>query len=408
MNSQTSSGEPRRPSSFLYALACFYTQAVFGLKHRLTTDSSAIAGVEPPVLVLCNHEANNDFLIAANALRPLKLNFMVTTYFFHHSLLGRLLRFMGCIPKRQFLSDPAAIKAVIKVIGRGGSVCVFPEGQVCYAGRSNRIDASIGKLAKKLGVTVLVHTVRGNYLTAPKWACGRMYKGRVESRAEILLTPDELRELSVERINERITRALEYDEFEWQRVSRVPYKPERAAEGAENVLYRCPDCEREFTMRAEGRSLVCEGCGYTASFDEYGFFMSPDGSRARFETMSRWYRWQYERAETEFVEGFEYSAPCSLARTVEGRFGYSECGSGVMTADSRGLRFMGERLGEPFELAALVERQSNVTHNAASCAVDIEGPDANYALAPEDKRRMMKFVILYQIARARFESEKRV
>ena len=393
---------PRRPSPFLYALACLYTRVFFGKKYRLETDSSALEGIEPPVLALCNHESNYDFLIAANAMRPLRFNFMVTTYFFHHALLGRLLRYMGCIPKRQYLADAAAIKNVLRVIGRGGSVCIFPEGQVCYSGQCCSIDDGIGKLAKKLGVTVVLHTVRGNFLTAPKWALGKKCSGRIESRASVLFTPAQLSELSAAEIGGRIRSALYYDEYEWQRSARVPYEPLRDAAGLETVLYRCPACSSDLAMKPQGGSLRCERCGYKVTLDEYGFF-TRQGGEPVFDTVSAWYRWEYECASREYPEGFSFSMPCVLNRTVEGKHGHYPCGSGVMTADSDGIRFEGERLGEPFAVAARVERQSNVTHSAALWAVDIEGPDANYTLAPADPRALTKFIILFQTARARFD-----
>ena len=399
-------GGPRKPVGFLYSLACLYARSVLGRKYNLITDNAAAAGLKPPVLVLSNHESNYDFLICANTLRPLRLNFMVTTYFFHDLLLGRLLTLMGCIPKRQFLPDAGAIKAVMRTVARGGSVCIFPEGQVSYAGCANTIDPGIGKLAKKLGVTVVLHSVRGNYLTAPKWARGKKYKGRIESRAEVLFTPEQLATLSVDEINEGILRALDYDEFAWQRAARVPFEPERLTEGLETILYRCGECGKDQSMSARGHELVCDRCGYSVRFDEYGFFIDSMGKRARFDSISGWYRMQYECAEREYPEGFSYSAPCSAMRTVQGEFGYTPCGSGVITANDAGLHFEGEREGEPFALSALVERQSNVTHNATTHAIDIEGPDANYAFAPNDRRDMTKLLILYQIARSRWERRK--
>ncbi|MDO4565824.1 MAG: lysophospholipid acyltransferase family protein [Oscillospiraceae bacterium] len=392
---------PREPSKWLYFLACLYAKYIYGKKYNIVFDNVQTRGLKGPALVLSNHESNRDFLICAAALYPLRLNFMVSTYFFHHRLLSWLLRLMGCIPKRQYLPDAAAVKSVMKAAARGARVCIFPEGQVCFSGQSSDIDLSTAKLAKRLGLPLIIHSIRGNYLTAPKWARGKQYRGRIESRTEILYGAEELRSLPLETVARGIKEALSYDEFVWQRETMAAFKPERReTAGLETILYRCPACGSDLAMLARGESLVCERCGYEVSFNEYGFFKAHEGAPV-FDSVSEWYRFELECAAREYAGSFSFSMPCTLHRTVEGRQGYEPCGAGLMTADERGLHFKGERLKEPFELSALVERQSNITHNASLAALDIEGPDANYALRPEDSRAMGKFIVLYLLAAKR-------
>ncbi|MEG1418783.1 MAG: lysophospholipid acyltransferase family protein, partial [Oscillospiraceae bacterium] len=397
MNQQRSQddGGPRVPCAPLYTFACALSRRFFERRYGLVIDNEPMKSLKGPLLVLSNHESNYDFLIAASALLPIKLNFMVTTYFFHQRQLKQLLHFMGCIPKRQFLPDVSSIKSVLRVRARGGSVAIFPEGQVCYSGETASIDPGIGKLIKKLEVTVVTHTVRGNYLTAPKWANGAKYSGRVSSQVRVLLTPEQVRELSVAEINSRVSQALSYNEFDWQRTARVPFSPDRKADGLETILYRCPSCEHDYSMNADGGSLLCSNCGYRVSFDKFGFFTSESGT-TRFDDIPSWYRWEYDCAEQEsLADGISLTQPCTLYKTVEGKHGYIVCGTGTMIADAHGIRYEGDRFGDPFTLAAHVEHQSNVTHSADVHAIDIEGDDANYSLAPAERRSMAKFIILY-------------
>jgi len=44
----------------------------------------------------------------------------------------------------------------------------------------------------------------------------------------------------------------------------------------ELLLYRCPKCGAEFTMRTEGNEIFCAACGNRGRMDEYGF-LAPAG-----------------------------------------------------------------------------------------------------------------------------------
>ena len=398
---------PKPPNAFLYWLAAKVCTPYLRLVYGLHIDRSGLAGLKGPVVVLSNHQGNTDFLITAAALYPIRLNFMVTTYFFHHRLLAFLLRVMGGIPKRQFLPDTTAVRMCLGIAKRGGSLGIFPEGQVCYTGRNSTIDPSIAKLCKKLGRTVVVSAIRGNHLTYPKWAAGRTYHGRVECTAKILYTPAQLEALSVDEIYGGILGALSYSEYEWQRETRAVYKPQRDPDGLQSILYRCPACKTDFGVTAKNGVLICENCGYSVAFDPYCFFVQPDGVPPVFDNPADWYTWQYTEAAQELAAGRTLRCRASLMRTVEGKFGYTPCGSGEMCADGSGIRFEGTCEGRPLRVAALVEHQSNVTHNSTWHGVDIEGEGCNYLLVPDKMQKLGKFLAYYVEARRRFEAAHR-
>lgn len=400
-------GAPRRPNAVLYALAVFFCGLYMRLVYRLRLDRSGIKGLRGPVIVLGNHASNLDFITMACALYPLRLNFMVTTYFFRHFLLGRLLRFMGCIPKRQFVPDTGSVRACLAAAKQGQNIGIFPEGQVTYTGATGRIEPSIGKLVKKLGLTVVICKVHGNHLSCPKWARGKTFRGVMQASASILYTPQQLSSLTAQEIFEGLREALDYNEYEWQRKEKVHFRPRRTADGLQSILYRCPACGADPAMQPDGEKLVCEHCGYAVALDEYGLLRPVSGGRLYYDNPVSWFCWEYAEARKEAEAGaFPYSRPCRLYKTVDGRFGYTLCGSGVMTADWRGLHFEGEKEGEPFAFSALIEHQSNLTHNMGIGGIDIlVGENSNYALAPQDLRSMMKFISFYLIARDHSEEQ---
>ncbi|MEA4912923.1 MAG: 1-acyl-sn-glycerol-3-phosphate acyltransferase [Oscillospiraceae bacterium] len=388
----------RKPCAFLYGLATFCTRIWFTLFYGLRIDRSGVRDVKGPLLLLCNHESNYDFLLCAIGCRPRRFNFMVTTYFYHSTLLARTLRLMGCIPKKQFVPDAGAIKSVLEVVHRGGDVCIFPEGQVCYSGATNAIDPSIAKLVKKLGVTTAVASVRGNYLSFPKWACGKKFPARVEWSARVLFTPEQLARADVDEVGRAVLAALRYDDYEWQRERMIPSRRPRTAQGLETVLYRCPKCGRDRAMCAQGDRLVCEKCGYTVALDRCGFFVRPDGEAPVFDSVSAWFRYEQRALEDEIdAGGLPFSSPCILHKTVEGRHGYTRCGEGEMTLDAAGIHFKGTKDGAPFEAGALYEHQTTLTHNAGLRGIDVPGAGENYLLSPLDGREMFRFIEGYTI-----------
>jgi 1-acyl-sn-glycerol-3-phosphate acyltransferase len=388
--------KPRRPSAPIYFLVCLLTRAYFKLFYGLRIDRSAIRGIKGPVVVLSNHQSNLDFLIVAATAYPLKLNFMVSTYFFHSSMLRFLLNLMGAFPKHQFIPDTSAIKSAMKVVSRGDNIGIFPEGQVCYSGLNCDIDESIAKLIKKLSATTISVAIRGNFLTCPKWSRSQeVRRGAIESKATVVVTSEEVKELSVGEIAKRAVDAVSYNEYEWQRTRMAKFRPKpRKTDGLEVILYRCPKCQSNFTIKSRDSEVFCEKCGYKVSLDSYGFFKTPDGSEQIYDNPAEWYRYQKQNRQQELENpaALPFVVPCVLHKTIEGKHGYSKCGEGTATLGSEGLFFEGTKDGEPFEVSTLYESQTNLPFSAAISGIDLHGENENYAVVPLEPRHMMYMV----------------
>lgn len=402
--------QPRRPPTLLYGLICLLARPCFGLAYGLRIDRRAIRGIKKPVLVLCNHQSNYDFLVAAATAWPLKLNFMTTTWFYNGKMAARLLNWVGAIPKKQFVPDTGAIKSAMKVIARGDSVAIFPEGQVCYSGMNCDIDESIGKLVKKLGVTTINIKIRGNHLTWPKWYLGKgTFHGRVESTAEVLFTPEQLRDMPLDEVTQKTLAALRYDEYAWQRERHARFRPAyRPADGLPVVLHRCVACDAEFATASAGNELYCERCGYRVAINRYGLFEQRSDGPLLHADPAGWYRRQQRAMEKEAAAGklLPATCHCALYKTVPGKHGYTRCGEGNMTLDATGLHFNGTKDGQTFQYSVLYERQTALTHSAAECAIDIPNEEGgNYGFAPDEHRRMIYTVDLYTIERRRQQAQ---
>ncbi|MBO4220517.1 MAG: 1-acyl-sn-glycerol-3-phosphate acyltransferase [Clostridia bacterium] len=401
-----------KPVSVLYRIYIFLYGLYLRLFRNLHIDRSGIKDIKPPYFLISNHQSMVDFVAAAMVCRRDVVSFVVSTHFFRDPVLRIGLKYGGCIPKKQFFPDLAAVRKMLRAIRAGQSVGLFPEGQTCYSGQCNDVDPAVGKLVKAMGVPVVNVQIRGNFLTAPKYARGSVFPSYSIASGSLLLTKEEVESLSDSEIAERIIQGLAYDEYEWQRSQMHRSRRKRLLTGIENILWLCPKCGKEHTMQTDGTDLYCSDCGYRVRTDDYGFLRNPDGTPADFDTPPKWYNWQKEQLEERLEAGD------LLPLTLKGRFlesatddfseyGYGCHGEGTATLDKDGLTLDVIRDGEPFTYKVNPGITFNLTHSADLWAFDIPGnskEDRDFAFDPEDSRDMMKFIQIWVILREKYFS----
>ena len=398
------SNHPRVPLGWLYAFAV-YTIGVF-LKSlfKVKIDKEEIKDLKGPMIVISNHQSNFDFVITAFSMWPIKLNFLVSSYYLNSNLLGFFLKLVGAIPKRQFIPDSPAILSAYRAILNNQSIIIFPEGQVEYYGATVTVDPNIAKLIKRFRVPVVNIKLRGGYLTSSKWN-NRNYPARREVTCELLLSKEQLQSMSEEEIFEVVSKGLSYDEFSWQRERMIPSKKKRSAEGLENILFRCPVCKKDFTITAKKNILSCTACGYTVKLNKFGFFEAVNDKEPIFESTSDWFRMQQKELRNEIPGRLPFITNCNLMSTKRGRLGYVMRGKGVLTLKEDGFLFEGIKDNIPYSNLFSVKTQSSVTHDSGVWGIDFIGEDCNYAFCPDDPRKTILMVEIYQILRDRLEGE---
>ena len=130
-----------------------------------------------PFLVLSNHTVPEDPIIISFAF-PFVLYFFATEQIFNLGWLSKLLKYAANpISKSKSVSDMNAIRKSKNIIKQGGSVALFPEGNVTYNGQTSKIDIQIVKLIRLLKVPVILYRTQGLYLANPRWALFKK-KGR--------------------------------------------------------------------------------------------------------------------------------------------------------------------------------------------------------------------------------------
>ena len=232
---------PHKPNRILYALAAMVVYPYFKLRFGLKIDRKAICDLKGPVMVVANHGSNIDFLCACLALYPRRMNIVTSNFFFQNKFLAPILHFMGAIPKHQFVPDSGTIRGVIGAIKRGGDVLLFPSGQVMAHGVGGFFPPGLGKLLKSQRVTVVGVRIQGAYLSLPKWGKHQRF-GQIHVTAQPLYTPAQLEQMSAQQVQEGVEQALAFNEYDWQRENRIPFRGRKRAEGLEDILVECPRC----------------------------------------------------------------------------------------------------------------------------------------------------------------------
>ena len=319
------------------------------IRHQTVIRRHGTEGLEPPYLMLCNHNAFMDFKVATRTIYPHRANYVVAI----DGFIGReeLLRRVGCICKRKFTNDITLIRQLKAVIDNGDVAMIYPEARYSLCGTTAVLPASLGKLCKLLKVPVVTLICHGHHVNSPFWNLHDRGVKPTEADFTLLFTPEELKELPADEINRRIVEAFQYDDFAWQKEKgiRTPY-PGRA-EGLHKVLYQCPCCGTEFHMSSSGTQLRCDACGKSWTMSELGELSAVEGE-TEFSHIPDWYEWERANVRREVERGSYTSGMLPVTvDTLPNAKKFIRLGEGVMVHDMAGFTVRGTDVdGDPFEM----------------------------------------------------------
>jgi len=302
--------------------------ALIGKEYKI--DKINMENLKPPYLLLSNHMHFIDFELAAMATWPHPVSNVVSID--GYVIKGFLLEWIGAIATRKYTNDLPLIKSIRKVLKRGDILCMYPEARYSPCGTLAFLPDSLGKLIRlnKVPVVTVVH--HGNHLYAPFWNFRNKRKVPFHTVFKQILTPEQIKTMTVDEINETLHRELFYDEYRYQKDNNILITEKYRAEGLHKVLYQCPHCLIESKMDSKDSELFCTACGKRWNWREDGYLEAVDGE-TEFDHIPDWFEWeraqvkaQIERGEYSFEDEVEVYA---LPRT----FRYIPLGKGKVTHD---------------------------------------------------------------------------
>ena len=385
---------------FLFGLAggLVYTTVRSKVKIKFKNNVGRLC---KPCIVLCNHGSFYDFVYAGKMIVKDKPHFVVARMYFHHKWLGRIISSSGAFPKSMFTTDIDSSRNCLKVIAANEVLAMMPEARLSTVGKFEGIQPVTYKFISKMNVPVYVIKINGSYLAKPKWG-DKIRKGAVvEAELNKLLDEGECSSLSHAELQDRIEKALDYNEWEWLKNNpQVTYKHKTIAEGLENILCICPKCKSHYSLRTHKNIVTCEKCDLQVSLDNRYVL-----SGVKFENIAQWYDWQ----KKEFAKIIKKNQDFKLQSKVELRHlskdgksftrhaGYGEC-----SLSREGLRYIGSDDGVDVERLFPLENIYRILFGAGEDFEIYDGSEIYY-FVPEDKRSCVAWYIVSELLKEKEE-----
>ena len=259
-----------------------YCRIKYGIKTVKFKDQG-----DRPYLILMNHQTGFDqFFVGMTFRRP--VYYLATEDIFSMGWVSDLIRWLvEPIPIKKQTTDIQAVKNCIKVAREGGTICIAPEGNRTFHGRTVYMNPSIASMAKKLGLPVALFRIEGGYGIQPRWS-DVVRRGKMRSYVSRVIEPEELKSMTNEEVFQAIQTGLWVDEAQ---VS-GEFHHKKSAEFLERTVYTCPWCGIS-PFESNGEVIRCTKCGReirhlpTKELEGIGFDFPH-----RF--VADWYDWQNE------------------------------------------------------------------------------------------------------------------
>lgn len=345
----------KQPPALIYRILVIVLRLLFQKKLGITIKREVdLKEYKGPYIVVSNHASRLDYLYAVMAFYPHTLNFVAGYNEFFRSHLAFIFRLMQVIPKKNFVPDLYTIRETSRILKSGGRVVLFPEGMSSISGANQPCAIGSGKFLKHFGLPVLMMKIEGGYLTSTKY-CLDERPGRVDVTISEFLSPEQIKSMSADDIQAKLDEELYHDDYEWNKREFVSFEAGgRVAHNLHTLLFWCPKCNKEFTMRGEGDTIRCSSCGNGAMMNDYYELIPFDDDCVIPETPSKWFDLQRrhiylavkdkafqlkERVRLGVLPKYEYLKNQDTSVIV---------GEGELTLDHSGFSYSGTREGKPF------------------------------------------------------------
>ena len=114
-------------------------------------------------IILCsNHVAELDMFVIGYNL-PRLVHWMAKEELMKIPVIGKIFKYLGTFPVRRGAGDIGAIRTVLKLLGEGKIVGIFPEGTRSRGNRNIAAKAGAVLLAEKSGAPILPVAISASY-----------------------------------------------------------------------------------------------------------------------------------------------------------------------------------------------------------------------------------------------------
>jgi len=223
-----------------HRVICDLLRPTFGLyirwKYGIRIEEFREQG-DRPYLILMNHQtAFDQFFVGVTFRRP--VYYLASEDLFSMGWVSDLIRWLvEPIPIKKQTTDIQAVKNCIRVAREGGTICLAPEGNRTFHGKTLYMKDSVASLARKLGLPIALFRIEGGYGVHPRWS-DVVRRGKMRSYVSRVIEPEEYAAMTNGELFEQIRQGLDVDEAS---VS-GQFRHKKNAEFLERAMYICPWC----------------------------------------------------------------------------------------------------------------------------------------------------------------------
>ena len=381
--------KPKKELIFLTPLAFLLSFPAVWKRH-LKVNKIDMKGLKPPYILLCTHHAFQDFKVTTAAIFPHRANYIVAI----DGFIGRewLLRNVGGIAKRKFTNDTKLVKQIkYSLENLKNIVAIYPEARYSLVGTTAILPDSLGKIIKLFKHPVVVLNMHGNYLSQPVWNL-KPRKLNIAADMTQIIKKDEIEQLSLDEINDRIQKAFVYDEYKWQFDNKVVIDESFRAENLHKVLYQCPSCLTEHEMDSKGNKIWCNHCHKTYEMDVYGKLHATEGE-TEFSHIPDWYEFERSQVRKQIEEGAYQFEDDVIIDSLPNAKGYIRLGEGHLKHDVNGFVLTGTEFDQPLHLIkeplSLYSLHIEYDYFGKGDCIDLSTLDDTYYIYPKNRKNVV-------------------
>lgn len=351
-----------------------------------------IKNIEGAAVVIGNHQAALDFATMIGATNR-HITFVVSDSFFNTLPFKKGMESIGVIPKQQFQTSIKEITKMRTAVNNDDILMLYPAGLMSEDGLSTPFPSSTYKFLQWLDADVYAARTSGTYFCTPKWS-GKIRPGRTYMDIHKIIDKSELAKMSPEEIQERVDGALMFDAYREQEKHMIKYAGGDNVEGLENVLYICPHCHKEFTIKVKNKNtLYCTECGFAHTSDEYGFLHNSSGVGDEIRYVSDWSRMISEHVDGMIERGelTEIFSDATIQTILHEKRKYVNVGRAKITLTPEKFIIDGVINGEKSLIEVPITFFASIPFKPG-CRIEIQHNKCTYRCVLDDGKLAIKFV----------------
>ncbi len=386
-----------KPNMAIYRSAQLLSRIIAAVVFKNKYIRNEIKGKKGPMVIVANHQAALDFTTLIGATKE-RQTFVVSDSFYNTLPFKKGMDKIGVIPKQQFQTSIKEITMMLKTVKHDEILTFYPAGLMCEDGLSTPIPAATYAFIQKLDSDVYAARVSGTYFCTPKWS-KKIRPGRTYMDIYKIIDRDDLPNMTVEQIQEKVNAALLFDAYREQEDLKVKYFGGNNVEGLENVLYVCPECKSEFTIHTKNKkTLYCEKCGFAHTSDKYGFLHNTGSTANEIRYVSDWSRLVYNKIKGEIESGelTELSSRAKIQTIDYKKHKYVTVGCANVTLTPEKFIIAGPINCKWQKIEIPISQFASLPFKPG-CRIEIQHNKTTYRCILDDCKLAMKFVDMVKI-----------